>query len=770
MSKLHPLAALAAALLSTAIAQPVLNAAPKQDPFAKDIRPLLEAYCVKCHGATLKTAGIDFTRFTDSASLLHDLPLWRKVLEKLQAAEMPPAKPLPAPEERERLIAFLEDQIQHPDWDKVKNAGAVTLPRLNRVEYNNTIRDLTGIDLRPADAFPVDPPGKTGFNNDREGLFLSPLLVEKYLAAADSVVDEVVAARRATQPFATKLEVEDMRITETGTPKKPYGYDVIVTQNTIYDYVRFPRTGTYTFRVRAWGRSDKPGYLPAVALRVAGELVGQEQVAASAEQPGIYTFTGVIKRGSRRVSLHYFPARTDVPPQTPPTKKDPESRPVLSLDWLEIADTPAERAAENASSVFTSAPVSSDPRQILDRFASRAYRRPATKSEVDVLFKSYQQSRAKGAPFGEAVGAGLKAALVSPYFLFRVENSGASSAYRLNDYELASRLSYFLWMSMPDDELFRLAREKRLRQPAVLEQQVRRMVKDPKADAFIEQFFGQWLGYSELARSGGPDRKTFPVFTDYLRDSMLAESNLFFASLLREDQSLLKLLDSDYTWLNEELAHHYGVPNVLGRQLRRVPLEDRNRGGVVGMGSILTATSLPVRTSPVLRGKWLLEVMLGEAIPPPPANAGDLPQPSKETASLTLRQRFEMHRKAEQCAGCHNRIDPLGYGLENFDAIGRWRDQDNGQPVDSLGELIGGERFRGPAELKSILLARKDRFAKTLSARLLEFALGRQLRYFDEQVTDKIAIALTTSGWKPSALLAAVVESYPFQYQQEPHE
>jgi Protein of unknown function (DUF1588)/Protein of unknown function (DUF1585)/Protein of unknown function (DUF1592) len=251
---------------------------------------------------------------------------------------------------------------------------------------------------------------------------------------------------------------------------------------------------------------------------------------------------------------------------------------------------------------------------------------------------------------------------------------------------------------------------------------------------------------------------------------MAAESNLFIGSLLREDQSLLKLLDSDETYLNEELARHYGIPDVLGRQMRKVALQDRNRGGIVGMGSILTATSLPIRTSPVLRGKWLLEEMLGETIPPPPANAGDLPEPSKETTSMTLRQRFEMHRKSPQCASCHNRIDPLGYGLENFDAIGRWRDKDNGQPVDSAGVLSNGERFSGPAELKSVLLARKDQFARTLAAKTLTFALGRELRYYDEPVTDKIAKAVIASGWRPSSLLAAVVESYPFQFQQQSQE
>jgi len=302
----------------------------------------------------------------------------------------------------------------------------------------------------------------------------------------------------------------------------------------------------------------------------------------------------------------------------------------------------------------------------------------------------------------------------------------------------------------------------------VLARQVRRMMQDPRSDAFVEQFFSLWLGYSELARNGGADRKTFPVWNESLRDAMLAESKLYFTSLLREDQSLLKLLDSDYTYLNEELARHYGISGVLGREMRRVDLKDRNRGGLIGMGSVLTATSLPVRTSPIVRGKWLLEVMLGEKLPPPPANAGDLPEPTKETASMTLRQRFEMHRKSPQCASCHNRIDPLGYGLENFDAVGAWREKDNGQPVDSVGVLRSGERFSGPAELKSVLLARKEQFARTLAEKMLRFALGRDLYYYDEPVTEKIAGALTSAGWRPSALLSAVVQSYPFQYQQQP--
>ncbi|MEO7652850.1 MAG: DUF1592 domain-containing protein, partial [Bryobacteraceae bacterium] len=502
-------------------------------------------------------------------------------------------------------------------------------------------------------------------------------------------------------------------------------------------------------------------------------MKGQDQVSNAEEAPGIFTFEAFVKRGSRRLSLHYYQARTEVLPVRASTKPDKTARPVLSLDWVEIADSPAQRAIENGSRVFIAEPGKGTTeeqaaRKIFASFASRAYRRPATGSETETLLKYFRQARQGGAAFDEAIGLGLKAALASPYFLFRVEGSGtAKTAYRLNGYELASRLSYFLWMSMPDEPLLQLARQGKLRQPQMLEAQVRRMLQDPKSNALVEQFFGQWLGYSEFARAGGPDRKIFPVYTDSLGEAMVAESTRFFGSLMREDRSLLQLLDADYTFANEELARLYGIEGVRGRAMQRVSLTDRNRGGVLGMGSILAATSLPNRTSPVVRGKWLLEVMLGEKLPPPPANAGDLPEPSKETASLTLRQRFELHRKAEQCASCHSRIDPMGYGLENFDAVGRWRDKDNGQPVDSEGVLRTGERFRGPAELKNILLARKEQFARTLSERILKFALGRELRYFDEPAAEQIAKAMMAGGWRPGALVSAVVKSYPFQYQQQ---
>ncbi|MFN7933130.1 MAG: DUF1592 domain-containing protein [Bryobacteraceae bacterium] len=716
---------------------------------AADIQPLLDKYCARCHGTAAQTAGINFSQ---QATLQNPMVL-RKALRAVRENEMPPAGAQPAVEEREAMVRYFETEIRRQSASS-SNPGHVTLPRLNRVEYNNTIRDLTGIDLRPADSFPLDPPGESGFNNDREGLFISPLLIEKYLAAATYVVDEVLAAYRNRAPFHQVLEVEDMRNTETGSAKKPYGYDVIVVQNTIYEYVKLPRTGMYRFTVKAWGKPGKQG-IPGVTVRLDGELVGQSDVTATQEKPGEFVFEAPAKRGSRRLSLHFYNARPQV------ADVNAAQGAVLSLDSVRV------ESASSSQNVFPEGFGSKTARQTISRFAANAWRRPLSKEEAESLYRTYRQAEASGLAPEEATGVALKAVLVSPHFLFRTESSGDSGkALKLSDYELAARLSYFLWQSMPDEELRRQAQSRKLSDAHTMQQQVLRMLKDTKAQSFVDQFFSQWLGFSELARGGGPDRATFPFFNDALRKAMLEESSQFFWSILQSDGSLLQLIDAKYTYLNEQLARHYQIAGVQGNEMRRVELDDPRRGGVVGMGSTLTATSLPVRTSPVLRGKWILEVLLGEKLPPPPANAGDLPEPSKETAQMTLRQRFEMHRKAAQCSSCHNRIDPLGYGLENFDATGRWRDKDNGQPVDAQGVLRTGETFRGPVELKQILLARKEAFARNLAGRALAFALGRELRYFDDTAVDKIATELISGGWRPSALVSAIARSYPFQYQQ----
>ena len=754
--------------------------------FQQDVKPVLEAYCIRCHGPETRTAGIDFQSIGPQGDAAQRPDVWLRVIRVLREREMPPAAPFPNEAERIAVADWADEALRNIDWSKVRNPGHEVIPRLNRTEYDNTIRDLTGLDLRPARHFPADGAGDSGFDNDRAGLFVSPLLMEKYLEAAHEVVDALVAARRRTEPFSTHVEVETMYRTEMNHPVLDYGFDLNNFQQTIYRYVQFPRSGWYRFRVRCWGRSGTEGRMPGITIRVANGIVARGVVVATENEPQVYTLRGWIPAGNHRLSLHRYIEKTAVTNDKQQEllavvrrkrkeaeargDKKPrieETRVVLSLDWIEIEEETPEFS--DGSRVFIARPDAGlskreAARRILERFAARAWRRPVDEKELKYLLKLFQQSDRRGLPFDEAVGRSLKAALVSPNFLYRLEQAGGPER-RIDDYALASRLSYFVWLSMPDETLFDLAREGRLREPDVVRGQIRRMIRDPKSDAFSSRFISQWLGSVELGRSAKPDTGVFPEYSGSLEESMKREVVEFFRRLLQEDDSLLQLIDADYLTVNEELAAHYGITGVTGREFRKVPIQDRNRGGVIGMAGLLTTASLPVRTSPVLRGKWVLETLLGKELPPPPPDAGDLPEPTPATEGLTLRQRFEQHRESPQCAACHDRIDPIGYGLENYDAIGRWRLTDeNDRPLDTVGELPDGEHFNGPAELKDILLSRKETFARTVTERMLAFALGRPLAYYDEPVIREITQAVIESDYRPSVLIERIALSYPFQY------
>ena len=768
--------------LLACIATPVL-AADLELQFQSEIRPLLETHCYRCHNDEVVNAEVNLRVFSDHNSVLEGRKIWERVLRVLREQEMPPVEPLPDPDERERLISWVDEAINHVSWEQIRHSGRVTMPRLSSVEYNNSIRDLTGIDLKPADSFPADGSGQSGFTNDREGLFIPPLLLERYFAAAKQVVTEVLAQRRA-EPLSMRVEVEDLRITETNTPLMPWGYDLWKYQDTLYQYVRFPRSGDYNFAVRAWGQSENKGELPGVTVRVGGRIVGQEQVAATEAKPRVYQFSSYVPLGNHRVSLHWYKATTAetnevnrelvasaqrardeaIAKGQKPTRNGKAVR--ISLDYLDISDPESV-----ASPIFIAEPSSKlseqdAARQILVHFASRAYRRPVRPDEVDYLMGRFSAGAESGLVFDEAVGKGLEASLVSPSFLFRVEQlPGTGEARQLDDYEMASRLSYFLWMSMPDDELFDLAARSKLREPAILERQISRMLADPKSEAFTQTFPAEWLGYRELGGSVRPDDVEFPDFTPALARAMHVEVSTFFADMIRRDQSILELIDSDSTFLNEDLAQYYGVDGVVGREVRQVRLEGSPRGGILGMGAVLTATSLPVRTSPVVRGKWVLETLLGLELPPPPPDAGDLPEPTGELKTLTMREMYELHRRGPQCASCHRRIDPIGFGLENFDATGRWRESENGQPIDTTGELPGGERFDGPNELKQILLRDRDKFARTVTEAMLRFALGRELEYYDQPTIGEITERVIADDYRAQTLIREIVSSYPFRYQ-----
>jgi hypothetical protein len=603
--------------------------------FEKDIAPIVDRYCVECHNEDNLKGDLNLLRFETSRMVLDSLALWQRAGMRVENREMPPKKSdQPSDEERALLVDWIKSlKFDAGDCDRLATEesvawyrGYVMSRRLNRDEYENTLRDLLGVDLPLRELFPSDGAGGEGFDNNGDALFLSAIQVEKYLDAAEMAI-------------------------EAAMPPNALG--------------------------------------PAEARR---RLI----------------------------------------PSAPHDGREPRA---AALDDIE-------------------------------RFVERAWRRPVEPDELEGMLSVFDRTVARGDSYEAGIKLAYTAALVSPNFIFLVEPEPETpGVYTLGDYPLASRLSYLLWSSMPDEELFALARGGRLQDEEVLREQVLRMMRDPKARALGDQFAAQWLGISQLGETIRPDTGKFPEFDETLLFAMREETSAYFTHIVREDRSLLELIDSDYTFANENLADIYGIGGILGQEMRKVTLPvDSYRGGVLGMAAILTATSHPLRTSPVLRGKWVLEQLLGDRVPPPPPDVGVLEEAGEHEEALTLRRQLEIHREQAECASCHARMDPIGFGLENFDPIGRWRDLDAGQSIDSEGVLPSGESFSGPGELKQILLARRDQFARNLSRKMLGYALGRSLTPYDECVIDRSVEALRENDYRASELFTTIVLSYPFRH------
>jgi len=593
-------------------------AADLNQSFTKEVRPLFEKYCFNCHKPEKSKGGVDLTKYKDLATTLRDARAWETILKQLRDRDMPPEdKKQPTQDEREKMVTWGRDALASLDFASVKDPGRKVIHRLNRTEYNNTVRDLLGVTIRPADNFPADGGGGGGFDNNADTLFIPPILMEKYLDAADQVLKAAPADRL-------------------------------------------------------------------------------------------------------------------------------------------IVAKPIARVSKNTVA-----------KKILEYHLPRAFRRPVGQEEFALYFTLFEKSLNKGDSFEDAIKLPLKAMLVSPNFLFRTEEEKPmDGAHNVNDFELATRLSYFLWSSMPDDALFEQAYANKLHDPVVLETEVKRMLADKKSRAFAENFAGQWLGVNKLKTSVEPDTRKFPEYTKKLRDSLYEEPIVFFQDLVRRDASLINLLDANYAMLNEDLAKHYGITGVTGPELRQVTLKDKSRGGVFGMGAVLTLTSYPRRTSPVLRGKWVLEEILGTPAPPPPPNAAGLSSDDHTKDGLSFRQRLEAHRSKPECAACHAKMDPIGFGLENFDAIGRWRDTIDKEKVDSSGEFAGGTKFKGPIELKTILLKQKDLFYRNVTEKMLAYALGRGLEYYDSPTVRHIETELGKADYHATKLVLEIVKSYPFQHRR----
>jgi hypothetical protein len=623
-------------------------ATAKGPAFTENIRPLLKSYCFACHNTTKAKAGLDLEKIDTDVVALDLFDLWDQVGERLRSKEMPPAKSKqPTEDERRKLLAWVkhvaDSQVSCDKLTKeqVENSlAAYTLSRrLNRIEYNNTLRDLFGVDLHAGDLLPSEGGGGEGFDNTGATLFTTPVLMEKYLEAAELVLATLFPTAAAADNAQAANKVEAVQL------------DAV-----------------------------------------------------------------------RRKLLIAVPGPKTIPRDA--------------------------------------------ARKVLDAFLHRAFRRPAADKEVERYLSIFDKAAKRGDSYDQSLKLALKGVLISPSFLFLIESPPEKGGvYRLGHYEVASHLSYFLWASMPDEELLGLASQGKLHDNKVLRGQVKRMMRDPRSRSLADGFAAQWLGIRPLGATVRPDAKLFPEFDEELAVAMREETVLFFDSIMREDRSVLEIIDANYTFLNERLAAHYKINGVKGPQMRRVNLDDPLRRGVLGQGSILTVTSFPHRTSPVLRGRWILEELLGADVPPPPPDVPVLNTRGKDSKSLTLRQQLEKHRSKAECATCHNRIDPLGFGLENFDPLGRWRLEQGGQPIDSVGVMPTGEKINGPMELKKMLLEkRRPEFLRNLSRKMLGYALAREINRVDLCVVQECVQALEQGEWRASRLLETIVTSYPFSH------
>jgi hypothetical protein len=729
-----------------------------------DVRPFINKYCVDCHSVDEAKGGIRLDDLPKPADFVLDRPRWSKVVGQIKAKGMPPQDADQPPDDvRTQVARWLTSAMNNIDCSGPRPAGKPTIRRLNRVEYNNTLRDLLAIDFKPAENFPADDVGE-GFDNIGDVLSISPLLLEKYLEASQQVAERAIALPVEIKPIAERIEGEYARSTAKGQTTDNGKAQVLTTPGELYKVLKFQETGDYRMRLRAYGQQvgDEP---VKAAIKIDENSPQQILVPATADNPSEYEVTIRIEKGKRRVAISFLNDYFDEA-----TSADRN----LIVDYLQIdgpsnIDSPPLPRSHQIIFFQPIRPESADQdiRATIERFASRAYRRPATSSEVDRLAKLVQLARDQKEPIERGMQLVVEAVLASPHFLFKVEQDGEGSSTEpreLNDFELATRLSYFLWSSMPDDRLLELAREGKLRDEVTLSAEIDRMLADDKVLAFVENFAGQWLQLRNLDVRQ-PDKDRFPQFTEKLRGAMRRETELFFASVLRERKQLSDFLSADYTFVNEPLAKLYGIEGVTGEEFQRVSLADKPRGGgVLTHASVLTITSDPTRTSPVKRGKWVMETILGS---PPPAAPADVPELDKQQLTGTLRQRMEQHRANPACATCHDLMDPLGFGLENFDAIGQWRDKDGEYPVDASGKLPDGPDFNGPRDLSQKLAQQKDLFLRTITEKILVYALGRGLELYDECEIIGICQRVTEKGGHLADVVREIALSRPFRFRGE---
>jgi mono/diheme cytochrome c family protein len=763
------------------------SAAPSPATGAADPRAVVNKYCVSCHNERLKTAGLMLDK-ADTVNVPGHADVWEKVIRKLRTGAMPPPG-LPRPDKAMSvaLVSYLEGEIDRDAAARPNPGITERFHRLNRAEYQNAIRDLLALDIDVAALLPADDMSH-GFDN-AAGMKMTPTLLDSYMVAARQV-SRVAIGSPAIRPTAETFRLKADLSQDVSFDTLPLG-----TRGGTAIRYNFPLDGEYQFALETLGANADEHQLElsidGERIRVFALKAGRAPAAAGYDEPdGGLTVRAPVKAGPRVVGVTFVKKSSALAE----TLREPFDRPHAeggvrlqpALDSVTItgpfsptgaSETPSRRrifscrpAGASEAERGAGAPrVIEDNRcakDILTTLARRAYRRPPTAAEVQVLVNFYNEGRAKTG-FESGIEMALRRLLVSPEFLFRVESDPArvadGGAYRLSDLDLASRLAFFIWSSIPDDELLEVASKGQLSKPGVLEQQVKRMLADSRSEALATNFAGQWL-YLRTIEGSSPDVYLFPNFGENLRHDFRRETELFFQSILRENRSVLELLTADYTYVNERLAKHYGFPNVFGSQFRRVAITDPNRRGLLGQGSILTVTSLADRTSVVGRGKWILENILGAPPPPPPMNVPPLAE-NKGTSGkiLTLRERMEQHRANPTCASCHARMDPLGFSLENFDATGQWRTRDGSTVIDVSAVLPDGTKFEGPNGLRSMLLSQPEQVVTAVTEKLLVYALGRGIEYYDAPAVRKIVREAASSNYTLQALIVGVAKSTPMQ-------
>ena len=766
-------------------------------------REVLNRFCVTCHNETLRTAEL-LLDHADVEKVSERPEVWRKVVQKLRARAMPPpGMPRPDQATYDSFATYLERELGGPS-SADSHPGSPPIHRLNRAEYTNAIRDLLAVDFNGESYLPADDAAE-GFDNLAAVLSVSPVLMERYMSAA-AKISRMAIGDPSSRPIGETYQVSESLLQDSRlSDDLPLG-----SRGGIAIRHPFPVDGQYLLKIRLQrnanayirGLLGEPHQLDVLldGARIKQFSVGGERHGASGilhsrtgnfymgdSKQKAYETVGAdeglevrfpVKAGPRLVAVTFLKKNLepegllDSGPRPLPSDirqfkgGDPAIDSVIITGPYEakgVGDTPSR------GKIFVCHPSSNDneefcAQKILSRLARRAYRRPVTDEDVQPLLSLYRAGRRERG-FEAGIELALRRILVGPEFLFRIErdpeNVPPDTAYPISDLELASRLSFFLWSSIPDDQLLDLAERGSLRDPVVLEQEVRRMLNDPRSDALVDNFAGQWL-YLRNVRDWMPSGREFPHFDGELSYALEQETWLFFQSMLREDRSVLDLLTADYTFLNERLAQHYGIPNVYGGGFRRVKLADENRRGLLGKGSILMVTSRANRTSPVLRGKWVSANLLGAPPPPPPPNVPALNEDGREVRGLTMRQRMLEHQANPVCSSCHAQFDPYGFALENFDAVGQWRSTEGEVPIDASGVLLDGTRFEGPAGLRQVLMENSEQFVQNVTEKLFTYALGRGLGTYDAPVVREI-IREGAPSYRWSSLVLGIIKSTHFQ-------